>query len=139
MVSEQRFLGCFIGRLEGRETFVSAKVLKWKEDITYLSKIALSKPQATFVALTKSLQFQWHYLQRTVPDYDSLFVELEDIISMKFLSAVLGRKASPEEHELFPLSAHMGGLEIVIPTKSASDAYATHVPLGPLSKLMLMP
>ena len=34
----------------------------------------MTQPQAAFATLTKSLQCEWRYLQRIVPDCSALFV-----------------------------------------------------------------
>ena len=60
------FLGGFIGDLEATNQFVEDKVKDWTNVVTTLSDTAKSYPQAAFVALSKSLQFEWSYLKRLI-------------------------------------------------------------------------
>ena len=61
-----------------RSSFVLGKVHQWVLDIKNLSRVAISQLQAAYSALVKSLQREWIYLHRVVPDCCSLFAELEE-------------------------------------------------------------
>ena len=67
------------------------------------------------MALTKSLQCEWVYLQRVVSDCHSLFAPLENIIFSLFLPAMFGCEISSLEFELFSLPVRFGGLGILLP------------------------
>ena len=86
--------------------------------------MAVPQPQAAYVALTKSLQCEWVYLQRVVPDCRSLFAPLENIISSLFLSAMFGCQISSLESELFFLPVRFGGLGILLPRLLANPLFA---------------
>ena len=90
VVIGHRFLGGFIGDQEGNDEYVKQKVQKWVQYVESLTKAAESQPQAAHAALTKSLQFEWAYLQRVVPNCAAAFVPLRDSINGKFIPAVLG-------------------------------------------------
>ena len=47
---------------------------QWVADVQSLTKITVKQPQAAFSALTKSLQCEWKFLQRVIPECDGLFV-----------------------------------------------------------------
>jgi len=49
-----------------------------------LSKIAKKQPQATFAALTKSLQCEWQFLQRVVSGCGDLFAPLDVVLTSTF-------------------------------------------------------
>ena len=124
VVCSRRLLGGVIGNEAGRNAYVEELVKQWKSDLECLSMIAGTEPQAAFSAFTKSLQFQWSFLQRVVPDCPSQFVELEAIIAQKFLPAVFGYEISPAERELFSLPARMGGMGVTNPTEMSEMTYS---------------
>ena len=68
VVCNHHYLGGFIGELTGQDSFVRDKVHRWIGDVQCLSKIAEKQPQAAFAALTKSLQCEWKFLQRVLPN-----------------------------------------------------------------------
>ena len=70
VVRGHHVLGGFIGDLEAINQFVQGKVKEWTNFITILSEAAQSYPQATFVALSKSLQFEWSHLQRLIANME---------------------------------------------------------------------
>ena len=71
MVCNHHYLGGFLGEPAGRDAFVQDKVNQWIVNVQSLSKMAEKQPQAAFSALTKSLQCEWQFLQRVIPDYGS--------------------------------------------------------------------
>ena len=125
VVTDRHLLGGFIGSKLGKDDYVRTKVQKWKDDVESLSMIAVSQPQAAYAALTKSLQFEWSYLQRVVSDCEHLFEDLEEVLETKFLPAMIGGDVSSSERDLFSLPARDGGLGVSKPTQTARDAYTT--------------
>jgi hypothetical protein len=125
VVSGQRFLGGFVGSTTDREEYVKKKVDYWCAAVRKLAQVAASQPQAAFAALTKSLQFEWSFLQRVIPDCDHLFEPLETAIKDDFLPAVLGQELSELDRTLFSLPARMGGLGMRNPMQTASQAHIT--------------
>ena len=73
MVRGHRFLGGFIGDNDSTSQYVESKIKEWIASIITLSKAAEMYPQAAFAALSKSLQFEWTYLQRVVLDCGAAF------------------------------------------------------------------
>ena len=124
VVTSHRFLGGFLGDVSARSSFVQDKVDCWVSDVRHLSEMAVPQPQAAFVALTKSLQCEWVYLQRVVLDCRSLFAPLENIISSLFLPAMFGCEISSLESELFSLPVRFGGLGILLPRLLANPLFA---------------
>ena len=88
-----------------------------------MTKIAASQSQAAFSAFTKSVQFQWTYVQRVTPDCQSLFTDLETAIWEKFLPTVMGSDVSCAERVLLSLPARWGGLGIFNPTETADMSF----------------
>lgn len=79
----------------------------------------LTQPQAAYAALTKSLQFEWAYLQRVTPRCSDAFVPLRDTINIPPRGSI-----SEQEKVLFSLPARKGGLGIRDPVESANVAYS---------------
>ena len=86
--------------------------------------MAISQPQAAYSALVKSLQREWIYLRRVVPDCRSLFAELEEALLSSFLPAMFGCEISSLDQRLFSLSVRLGGFGLDLPTVSANSLYA---------------
>ena len=70
VVTGQHSLGGYAGDHESTEEYVQQRVQKWVHYVEKLTNAAESQPQAAYTALTKSLQFEWTYLQRVIPDCD---------------------------------------------------------------------
>ena len=93
--------------------------------------MATPHPQDAYAAFTKSLQCEWIYLQRVIPDCRTLLAPLENAVFTSFLPAVFGCEISPLEFELFSLPVRFGGLGILLPNHLAKTLYdasrsATH-------------
>ena len=74
--------------------------------------MAEKQPQAAFSALMKSLQCEWQFLQRVIPDCGSLLIPLDVVLTSVFLQVVFGSEVIPTEHLLFSLPVRFGGLSV---------------------------
>ena len=63
MVSGQKLWGGFVGGKNETEDWISSKVSAWGKSLNILSEVGKKQPQAAFVAVSKSLQNKWCYLQ----------------------------------------------------------------------------
>ena len=81
VVQRGRFLGGVIGDQAGVEAFTKTKVCKWQYYVELLSSIAVDQPQLAYVALTRSLQFEWILSQRVTPNCNHLFGVLEEALT----------------------------------------------------------
>ena len=79
----------------------------------------MTQPQAAFAALTKSLQCEWRYLQRVVPDCGALFVPLHQVLFDNFIPTLFGCDVSSLERQLFALPVRFGGLGVFSPSLTA--------------------
>jgi hypothetical protein len=125
VVNGQRFLGGFIGDAEGRRAYVKEKVSNWCHCIDKLVTIAVSQPQMVYAAVTKSLQFEWSYFQRVLPECSEAFQPLETLMYDKLLPAIFGGNVDQKERNLFSLPTRLGGMGVRDPTTTASLAYET--------------
>ena len=97
----------------------------WIASVDKLATAAESQPQAAYAALSKSLQFDWSYLQRILPHCDISFAPLHDVINKRFCPSVFGGQISKSEQHLFSLPARLGGMSIFDPVELAKVAYTT--------------
>lgn len=117
VVTSKRLLGGVVGSSSEKYQFVKDFVWEWTQLLDQFATVAQTQPQAVYLAFTRSVQNKWLYLQRLIPDYTSLFTELEAKISSTLLPAIFQCEISPAERELFSLSTKFGGLNILIPTE----------------------
>uniref|UniRef100_A0A1X7TJ92 Reverse transcriptase domain-containing protein n=1 Tax=Amphimedon queenslandica TaxID=400682 RepID=A0A1X7TJ92_AMPQE len=108
VVTSCRFLG---GSDVGRDEFVSSKSEEWEHHVNLLSDIAKDQPQAVYVALTKSLQNEWAFLQRVISHYCHHFQQVENALSSKFIPTLIGHNIAPIDRDLFSLPIRNGGLD----------------------------
>ena len=127
VVTGRRFLGGFIGSQTGREEYVLSKVRRWVEHVKVLAEAASTQPQLAYTALTRSLQHEWTFLLRVVPQCSSLFQELEQSLFSCFLPAMFGVEVSSVERRLFALPLRLGGLGICNPVSLASYLYDSSI------------
>ena len=120
-----RLLGGVIGSRSGKLSFIEERVKKWSKQVETLSQIAESQPQAAFAAFTKSLQFQWNFVQRVTPGCESLYGDLEDVILNKFLPVIMMGEVSHMERLLLSLPARWGGLGVPLPTEMSELSFST--------------
>ena len=71
--TSHHLLGRHVGSSIGRRKYVQGKVDSWAQYVTRLADIARKQPQDAYAALTKSLMFEWKFLQRIVSGCEDLF------------------------------------------------------------------
>jgi hypothetical protein len=125
VVSGRRLLGGFIGSEDDKQEYVADRVASWSHYVKILADTAKETPHQVFSAFTKSLQFEWAYLQRVIPNCADKFVPLEQSIKNILLPAILGGEVSETERRLFSLPTRMGGLGITNPTETAPLVFTT--------------
>ena len=125
-VEEKRHLGAALGSHSFTDRYVSEKVELWSRLVDKLSGIARMHPHAAYAAFTHGLCNKWIYFLRTIPGISELLKPLEEVISLKFIPALVGRAVSAEERALLALPIQLGGLGIVDPqTVSGSEFVAS--------------
>ena len=88
IVTGGKFLGGTIGCKAAMDSFVSDKVAKWTDFVGKLSSMCISQPQSAYIGLTKSLQSEWIFLQRIMPNCATLFDDVEQALVNSFLPSV---------------------------------------------------
>ena len=92
---------------------------------TLIAEAAGSQPQDAYAAHTKSLSFEWTFVQRVVQEGGDLFEPVEEMICNKFLPQLLGSEFTPEDRAVFALPVKFAGLGIPNPTATAKNAFRT--------------
>ena len=123
--TSSRILGGHVGSSTGRKEYIQQKVLSWVHHVDCLAEAAGSQPQDAYAALTKSLSFEWTFVQRVVQECGDLFEPVEDMICNKFLPQLLGSEFTPEDRAVFALPVKFAGLGIPNPTTTAKNAFRT--------------
>ncbi len=121
VVTGNRYLGSFLGDSSKRDEWIMKKIDQWILGIQKLAVAARSNPQCAYIALQKSLQQQWQYLQRTTENISELFIPIQRAIHDTFLPALFGETIALEDyrHELSQLSIKNCGLALPNPVESA--------------------
>jgi hypothetical protein len=119
-----RYVGGFLGTDEALSQWLAPKIQQWVKGVESLAKVARRYPQTAYAGLAMSLQQEWQYLQRVIPDCGEAFEPIEEAIRMVFLPALLQATAAETQRELTTLSVRQAGLGLPDPTLSAPDCFA---------------
>jgi hypothetical protein len=127
--SGSRYLGGFIGDVDSLEKWIQPKIKAWVNAIRKLARVAVKYPQTAYAGFSKSLQMEWQYLQRVVPESTQYFAPLEKAIREDFLPALLGEKGpvSEELRLITTLATKAAGIAIYDPCRTASPNYEASV------------
>ena len=85
--SGARYIGSFIESKELQQDWLQPKINEWVENIKLFARAARKHPQTAYAGLTKSLQMEWTYLQRVVPNVATFFEPIKEAIKTEFLPA----------------------------------------------------
>ncbi|KAL7451366.1 hypothetical protein ACHAXS_000248 [Conticribra weissflogii] len=103
-------------------------VKTWFEGIKTLMNVAISFPQTAYVGMAMSLQVEWQYVCRVVPDITMDLAPVKTTIRLDFLPALVGGSTSITSDDNFcQLLGHsikMGGIGIDNPTLVADRLFA---------------
>ena len=111
-----RYIGGFIGDDASLQLFLKGKVDGWVESVKIFARAARRYPQSAYAGLTKSLQMEWSYLQRVVPNAWTFFGPVEDAITSEFLPALVGSSIATSARELMGYPVRLAGIGISDPT-----------------------
>jgi hypothetical protein len=123
VVTSGKFLGGLIGIKSARDEFILNKVKKWTNYVRKFSSLCVDQPQSAYIALSKSLQSEWIYLQRIMSDCDGLFSDVECAISDSFIPSLFGCGITSHERSFLSLPVRFGGLNVKDPTITAPLSY----------------
>ena len=81
----KRHLGTVIGSTEYRDKYVKDLVKDWDNQLTILSTIAETQPQAAYLAFDSGFKSKLNNFLRTIPNIHHLLLPLERTIRNKFI------------------------------------------------------
>lgn len=116
-----RYVGGFVGTEEARQEWLLPQIQNWIYGVEKLASVAKRYPQTAYAGLVKSLQTEWTYLQRVVPDLGPQMVPLEAAISDTFLPALFAEdgQAITGLRAQLSLSVKKAGLGVPNPITTA--------------------
>ena len=103
-------VGFWEGSWEVKQSWGSNKVQSWVKSLKILSEVARKQPQAAYVAVSKSLQNEWNYMQRIFPDCKDLFSPLKQSLLEDFFPSLTSNPISDLEFNIFEKPTRMAGL-----------------------------
>ena len=80
-------------------------------------------PHSTYTGLTKSVQHQWTFFQRVIPDIAHFFSPVESTIVEYFVPAIYCEKVSELARTLASLPVKYTGIAITNPVKTIQQNY----------------
>ena len=125
ILTGHRLLGGFIGSEDEKVSWVMKKNDAWTECIKKISRAAKYDPQSAFIAVSKSLQNEWNFIQRVVDVDENLFGSLKEAICQTLLPQICGFEISNLDADMMLRPARFGGIGIRDPIKSAAFAFRT--------------
>jgi len=90
ILTGHRILGGFIGSESEKSNWIQKKVDFWVKSVNKISQIAKNDPHSAFVAVSKSLQNEWNFIQRVVGGDSNAFISLKEAICQNFLPEISG-------------------------------------------------
>lgn len=122
-----RYVGGFIGTEEKKDEWLTPKIQEWVAEVKILAKAAKRYQQTAYSGLVRSLQTEWTYLQRVVPDLVDFFARVERALLEDFLPALFAETDANALRELACFPVRFGGLGIPDPAASAAATFGTSV------------
>eukprot|EP00117_Sycon_ciliatum_P046195 scpid56052/ scgid0290/ len=114
-----RYLGSAIGSPEFITRYIEEAARSRCDQLTKLSEIALTQPQAAYSAFVHGFKSKWAFLCRTTPQLAVALEQLDSLVTSKFIPALLSRPVSNMERTLLALPCRFGGLGLVVPSSMA--------------------
>ena len=89
-----------------------------------MGDVARRHPQTAYAGMTKSLQCEWQYLQRVLPNASEVFKPIEQALRSYFLPALLGQaEVSDSLRERLKQPVRNGGLGIPNPCETSDPLF----------------
>ena len=107
----ERHLGAVIGSNEYKDRYCNNLVKEWSDELTLLTRIAVTQPQAAYTCYVSGYQHKFSYFLRTIPELDRYLQPIEEIIRHQFIPAITsGKVVNDIERSLLSLPPRLGGL-----------------------------
>jgi hypothetical protein len=106
-------VGGFLGSQAALSQWLEPQIAQWVWGAELLAMVALRYSQNTYASLAKSLQQEWQYLQRAVPDCGVAFELVEEAIRLVFIPALLQATEAECQRKLTTISVPKAGLGLL--------------------------
>ena len=106
----ERHLGDVIGSEDFKKQHIEQMIKKWSDELTLLTEIAVTQPQAAYACFVSGYQHRFSYFIRTIPNMEDYLQPIEDIIRHQFIPAITGGKVVNDLESRLSLPPNMGGL-----------------------------
>ena len=83
-----RHLGSVIGSKQFSENYISSLITQWCEELTELSLIAWTHPQAAYSAFTSGYKHKFTFFMRTIENVENFMLPLDKVIKQKLIPAL---------------------------------------------------
>ena len=108
-------LGSVIGSRQFSENYIGLLVSRWCEEITELSLIAKTQPQAAYAAFTAGYRHKFTFFMRTIKNIKQFLTPVEKVIKDKFIPALFNDSQILQElRNLLSLHANLEVWELLI-------------------------
>ena len=113
--------------------------MEWCEEVKKLSEFAITQPHASLAAFIHGEQHKFRYFMRTIPGMEEYLKPLDEVISERFLPAILDSQISETERALYALPIREGGLGISnFASLAQSEFTASTTVTAPLAAIIIM-
>ena len=123
VVNGHRYLGGYVGDAELEREWIRDKVVEWCEAVKAIGVAAQFVPQSAYAAMQRSLQQEWQFVLRVVPDIAELFTPLETALHDDFFAKLVGSPISSDLREYTTAPIKLGGCSIPDPRLQAKENY----------------
>ncbi|CEM17529.1 unnamed protein product [Vitrella brassicaformis CCMP3155] len=124
IVSGARYMGGFVGTAEVKRAYATERVQEWQRCVNRMADAAARYPQAAHTALTTSLQAEWDFFMRVMPEERATFEPLRYALT-HYLTQLSSHAVTATEAQLMMLPARHGGMGVRDPTERVAAAYKT--------------
>ncbi|KAI0979583.1 hypothetical protein GJ496_004729 [Pomphorhynchus laevis] len=125
-----KMLGSYIGTEEFRKQKIETRVAEWIDQISLLTEVAKCDSQVAYTMLTKSLQNQWTYLQRTCEINREWLNPLSEMIFKKLVPEIIGiPNIDMELRSIICLPLRLGGMGVCDPSTEPKTEFERSQPM----------
>ena len=128
-----RHLGAALGSPEFITRYLQQKAEAWVQEVSRLTKIAATQPQAAYSVFVHGLKHKWTFLSRVMSDVDAAMAPVEAAVVDDLIPALSGRPVSPVERELLARPCRHGGMGLTKPTSLGSQLLSYRRVSAPIS------
>ena len=128
-----RHLGAAVGSPEFITRYLQQKAEAWVQEVSRLTEIAATQPQAAYSVFVHGLKHKRTFLSRVMSDVDAAMAPVEAVVVDDLIPALSGRPVSPVERELLALPCRHGGMGLTKPTSLGSQYLSSRRVSAPIS------